>query len=170
MSSGITPGDGTIYFENIPPELKAFPHWVLWNLEPNKDGRMTKVPYKCNGDPAKNNDPSTWADFQSVVASYELGGSSGIGFVFQKSCGIIGIDLDHVVDPATGKIIVPWALKVVQDLKSYTEYSPSGDGLHIFCKGSIPANGKDGVESHLPHIEMYCDRLYFTVTGRVFHA
>ncbi len=32
-------------YENIPPELKARPQWVVWRQEV-KDGRPTKVPYQ----------------------------------------------------------------------------------------------------------------------------
>jgi len=48
-------------------------------------------------------------------------------------------------------------------LDSYTEYSPSGKGLHIFVKGDIPVDGrKKGF------IEMYKAKRYFTMTGNVY--
>ena len=74
----------------------------------------------------------------------------------------MGIDLDHVVDPHTGEV-QPWALEIVQRLDSYTEYSPSGTGLHIFVHGDIPDAGrkktinKDTGEA----VEMYREKRYF---------
>src|SRR5690606_6236687 len=55
------------------------------------------------------------------------------------------------------------AVGIVAMLDSYTEYSPSGKGLHIFVKGDIPVDGrKKGF------IEMYKAKRYFTMTGNVY--
>ena len=47
-------------------------------------------------------------------------------------------------------------------LNSYTELSPSGNGLHILACGSIPHSVKTA------GFEMYNELRYFTVTGRVY--
>jgi hypothetical protein len=54
----------------------------------------------------------------------------------------------------------PWARDVVFCLDSYTEYSPSGKGLHVLVRGTIPHSIKDG-----NGFEMYNELRYFTVTG-----
>ena len=46
---------------------------------------------------------------------------------------------------------------------SYTEVSPSGTGLHIFCLGELPGKGVKR-----PQAEMYDRGRYFTVTGDSF--
>ena len=54
-------------------------------------------------------------------------------------------------------------MDIISMLDSYTEYSPSGKGLHIFVKGDIPVDGrKKGF------IEMYKAKRYFTMTGNVY--
>jgi len=72
----------------------------------------------------------------------------------------VGIDLDHCRDPQTGEI-TPRALEIVQRLDSYTEISPSGDGLHILVIGQLPRQG-----NKCGGIEMYSSGRYFTVTGQ----
>ena len=45
-------------------------------------------------------------------------------------------------------------------MNSYTELSPSGEGLHVWVIGKLPGKGKN-----FGHIEMYDDKRFFTVTG-----
>jgi primase-polymerase (primpol)-like protein len=47
-------------------------------------------------------------------------------------------DLDHCRDLKTGAI-VPGAQRIVDELDSYTEVSPSGDGLHIWIRARLSA-------------------------------
>ena len=151
----------TMQIKNIPAELRALPQWV---------GRRGKVPLNpLTGKGAKAGEPSTWGTFEQAMIGVELGTFDGIGFEFATGGGIVGIDLDHVVNPQTGEV-QPWALEIVQKMSSYTEYSPSGTGLHIFVRGDIPTSGrkktlsKDTGEA----VEIYKEKRYFTVTGRPF--
>lgn len=80
----------------------------------------------------------------------------GIGFVFTAEDPYVGIDLDHAVQSE----IQPWAMQIVRQLDSYTEFSPSATGLHIFCRGRLPARGR-----RRDNVEMYQDGRFFTVTG-----
>lgn len=100
---------------------------------------------------------------------------SGVGIVLEFA-GLIGIDLDDVVDTETG-IINPTALKTVDYLDSYTEYSVSGRGLHILVDGKL--NTKELNSRGLPkgikyrfddnsEIEIYSNSRYLTFSGNVF--
>lgn len=71
------------------------------------------------------------------------------------------MDLDKCRDPESGEV-EPWATEIVNGLGSYTELSPSGEGLHIILKGKVPAPLK------LDYIEMYSIERYFTISGHVF--
>jgi putative DNA primase/helicase len=147
-----------INLESIPEPLKALPQWVCWQRE-RRDGKPTKVPYDAKtGACAKVNDPSTWGTFAQVTAA--LDHYAGIGFVLTKEDPFVGVDLDHAVDPGTGRI-EPWALAIVDQLHSYTEISPSGTGLRIFLQGTLPpGRRRKGL------LELYdCER-YLTLTGR----
>jgi len=91
--------------------------------------------------------------FEDCVNALDGGGYDGIGFEFNNN-GIVGIDLDHVI--AENGSLSDEAVGIVAMLDSYTEYSPSGKGLHIFVKGDIPVDGrKKGF------IEMYKAKRYF---------
>jgi primase-polymerase (primpol)-like protein len=55
----------------------------------------------------------------------------------------------------------PWAAEIVRRLASYTEYSPTGTGLHVIVRGGLP-----GGRNRKGPIEMYDRGRFFTVTGR----
>ena len=66
--------------------------------------------------------------------------------------------------------IKPWALEIVNALDSYTEYSISGKGLHIFIYGDIPADGrKKKLSDSGEAVELYKNKRYFAMTGKVYH-
>jgi hypothetical protein len=145
--------------DRIPSDLKAHAHWVLWRTE-QRDGKPTKVPYSAalTGRAACDR-PSTWTTFEQALARFNEGQFDGLGFVFTKQSGFVGVDLDKCLDPNTGQM-KPEASTIVERLQSYTERSPSGTGLHVILRGAVPPGGnrKGG-------IEFYDDRRYFTVTG-----
>jgi putative DNA primase/helicase len=73
--------------------------------------------------------------------------------------GIVGVDLDHCRDAETGTI-ESWARSIVDRLKSYTEITPSSEGLRIFIRAKLPPQGrKKG------NFECYESGRYLTVTG-----
>jgi primase-polymerase (primpol)-like protein len=83
----------------------------------------------------------------------------GIGFVFTAGDPYVGVDLDHCREES-GELS-PWAVTVAENLRSSSEYSPSGKGIHIIAKASLPAGGR----RRTPGIEIYDAGRYFTVTG-----
>lgn len=145
----------SLNFESIPPELKALSQWVCHT--------SNKVPVNPeNGHNAKADDPTTWGEFDQAVRHWEAhrgNGIAGVGFEFSPGDPYTGVDLDECRDPETGKI-EPGALEIVGRLNSYTEVSPSGTGLHIILKGSVPPGG-----NRKGRVEMYDSSRYFTVTG-----
>lgn len=158
MTSGKFGGGWT---DNIPAELRALPQWV---------GRRGKMPLNpVTGEGAKAGVPSTWGTLEQALEGVNAGRFDGIGFEFATGGGIVGIDLDHVVNPETGEV-QSWALEIVRRMNSYTEYSPSGTGLHIFVRGDIPSSGRKKTlnKGTGEAVEMYKEKRYFTVTGRTF--
>ncbi|MGH7142704.1 MAG: hypothetical protein ACREJ2_01060 [Planctomycetota bacterium] len=112
--------------------LKTLPQWVCWKWGVWR-GKKTKVPYKPkNGSKASTTDPATWDTLECALAGYARGGFAGIGFVFANN-NIIGIDLDHCIKDG---VLHPDAERIVKTCNSYTEYSVSGDGLHILLLGT----------------------------------
>lgn len=142
----------------VPEELKKLPQWVA---------RREKIPYTPHtGTPAKAGVLETWGTFEDAVKAQLIRGYDGIGFEFAEGGGIVGIDLDHCIDPQKG-IIADWANKIIDRMDSYTEVSPSGSGVHIFVRGDIPVNGRKKVidKATGAAVEMYKAKRYFTVTG-----
>lgn len=143
---------------NLPEQLQAHPHWVNWKAKQNGP-RIDKIPIcpETQG-PASVTDPGTWADFR-MAALNGLRWELGIGVVLAKEEGLVGIDIDHCVDPMAG-IIDEKALAIVHAMNSYTEISPSGTGLRIFVRGTLPP----GRRKRGP-LETYSEGRYLTVTG-----
>lgn len=147
-------------FEKIPDALKRLRQWLAWKLE-ERDGRLTKVPYRPNGHHADVTAPNTWNSFDACVGALQTGTFSGIGFVFAKGpVSYAGVDLDKCRDPQTG-VTEPWAREIIQELSSYTEVSQSGSGWHIIVKDC--ALSVDGGRKR--RVEMYCSGRYFCMTG-----
>ena len=146
-------------YKNIPESLKKLNQWVCFKLEYNKKkGKYDKIPKDPKtGYNAKANDPATWSDYQTAVNAVSKYGFDGIGIEFAN--GIFGVDLDNVVKD--GKL-TPEAQDIIKTLDSYTEYSPSGTGVHILCKGTIPPKDR-----RKGNVEMYSEGRFFTVTGNV---
>jgi putative DNA primase/helicase len=142
-----------------PEELRTADQFVCWREE-DRAGDITKVPYSAHGGRASSTNPGTWAPFDDVIAYAEENGMHGVGFVFTEDDPYLGIDLDKCRNPETGEIS-PWARKIVAALNSYTEVSPSGTGLHVFIKATLP-----GPNNRKGPVEMYESRRYFTLTGK----
>jgi primase-polymerase (primpol)-like protein len=143
----------------IPTELQTRPQWVGWLLV-TRDGKPTKVPINPHtGCPGSTTDSTTWGTLEEAVAATSRFKLNGIGFVFTADDPYVGIDLDKCLRNGDPNV---WARNILKRIKSYTEISPSGLGLHIICKGTIPAGRKKG------HLEIYASGRYFTMTGRLF--
>lgn len=144
-------------YEQIPQELKALRQWVCYGAP----DRPLKMPFNPEtGQPAKAGDPSTWTTFEAAWGGIIVQGYQGIGFEFAAGGGIVGIDSDHCLNKETMELN-PKVAEWVQAFNSYTEISPSGEGLHILCKGRLPSEtGK-----RRGGVEMYDQGRYFTMTG-----
>ncbi|WEG13980.1 phage/plasmid primase, P4 family [Pullulanibacillus sp. KACC 23026] len=149
-------------FDQIPIELKNTPHWILWRSE-KRDGKPTKVPYQITGEMAQSNNKRTWSTFPTIIKFYEQGGYDGIGFMFSKDDPFVGVDIDHCVSEGALSELAEDAIEIMQ---SYTEYSPSGEGIHIIAKGKLPLKGPGtGRKNPSIGLEVYRHGRYFTFTG-----
>ena len=154
-----------ITFSSLPQGLQELAQLKQWVCH------RGKIPIDpCTGKNAKANDPATWGDFATAYRAFQTDRYDGIGIEFglyePETLQIAGIDLDHVV--RSDGTLEPFAAEIVEKMNSYTEYSPSGTGLHILCRVKLPAIGnKKGLENGTA-IEMYNNGRYFTVTGKVY--
>jgi hypothetical protein len=160
---------------SIPSEMTSLPQWIVWRYQTRK-GKPSKIPYQSRNpkQEARTDDPTTWSSYAEAVEalSNPLHKLDGIGFVFTPNDGLAGIDLDYCLDD-DGKV-QPWARPYLDRLIGYVEVSPSGRGVKVFCRGSVPDGkgrkraglGTDGKGA----VEIYERGRYFAVTGEVFEG
>lgn len=144
----------------LPTELTGRDRWVRWKPVRRKD-RVTKMPVAAwNGRAASSTDPATWTTYDAARKS-----AHGVGLGFVLGDGVGCIDLDHVLD-AKGRPNRVAAEFVASLPATYTEVSPSGDGLHLWFlmpEGPGSVRTVDGVS-----VETYSAGRYITVTGKRF--
>ena len=159
-------------FDSLPHELRQHPNWVLWRYE-LVDGKPTKVPYSPqNCGKASVTNPTTWGSLNQCLDALSTSGMSGIGFVMTAEVGYTCIDLDdpYEVDSKgipkykNPKEIQTRQIAIAEAFDSYSEVSPSGKGLHIWIKATLPS-GRRGAA-----IEIYPSGRYMTITGDVHNS
>ena len=145
--------------KHVPAELRAIPNWLGWKHE-SRDGKRTKVPMSAHRNRnGRVDDPSTWGTFAQACVAVRRFNLAGLAFVMRKRDGLTAVDLDHCRDAASGHITTD-ALRIVLALCSYTEVSPSGTGLRIFVRATLPLRRPAG-----GNVEMYDDLHAMSVTG-----
>ncbi len=131
-------------------ELRKLPRWVTW--------APSKVPLQADGvTAASSTDPRTWSSWTDVQRHERR------GFVLNGD-GIYCLDLDHCL--VGGRPLLHVAEMLERLPATYTEVSPSGNGLHVWLRGEL---ARDGVNRVLGvRLEAYSRGRYLTVTGRKF--
>lgn len=167
-------------FNEIPAELRNMPNWIVWKAEERENSKgekkFTKIPYQADpqtaGVEAMSNNPRTWSTFPTACKMYTNSNADGIGFVFSKRDKYVGVDIDGCVTYAdddkerVNPIISPFAQSVIELMDSYTEFSVSGNGVHIIVKGSLPQSlCGTGRKNSALGLEVYQYGRYFTMTG-----
>lgn len=138
-------------FDQIPLELRSYNQFVCWNPP------VSKAPLQITGWPASVTDPTTWATYEQATEASTRHGW-GIGFVLKEDDPFCFIDLDGTRD--TDEIELQ--KQIVQRFCTYSERSPSGNGLHLICKGCVPTGRR------FKSIEIYSNARYMTMTGDVY--
>lgn len=151
----------SIQAENIPHELKIYRQWVNWKYEQREEGKKpTKVPYSPRTKyPVSVMEGAHWGTFDEALENVG-NGFDGLGFVLTAKDPYCIIDLDQAENAEQYELIN----KTFMDLRSYTELSPSGTGLHVVTKAEL---GR-GRKKH--PIEIYDRARFITFTGNVHWA
>ena len=163
---------------NIPEELKRERAWVGWTPDPDTGRPKCPVIVSAKARRASTRKPETWTSFDRALAFYEKyadGKTVGIGFVL--TAGLVYVDIDCALDE-TGELR-EWAKPYVEPWldKSYMERSPSGRGLHIITKGTLPGGVDGGTrkfpehaqpDGRVPEVAMFAGGKYTTITGDVW--
>lgn len=148
-----------IQWEHLPDELRYVPKWCIAGPD--------KAPYTVAGARASVTSPSTWSDWYSAaMTAAQWGNGAGIGFILSDDDEFTCIDLD-VKDASNEADASKWTTaeqmgryhKIVEAFNSYTEWSRSGKGFHIWVRGKIGQGcRRDGVE-------VYSQQRFIICTG-----
>jgi hypothetical protein len=147
-------------FDSIPTRLKKFPFWAVWKAEKRANGKLNKAPRDPRtGTFAKVNDVTTFSSFADAKKAYDAGGYDGIGLLICSQKKIIGVDID---DCLSGGILTQESQRIINELGTYTEKSPSGKGIRCIGKSDqvLSLNG-----CRKGSVELYTDRRFLTITG-----
>jgi hypothetical protein len=152
--------------ENILEWLRTIPRWVLWRYEPRtkKDGttKWDKVPYSAAGFRASSTDPGHWSDFQEAETAFLIEDYDGLGIIITGE-DFHGIDLDDCRNPDTEELN-DLAKEVLKHVKGYAEVSPSGTGIKILARTNLDRSRTR------PHIEVYKNNRFFTITANIIEG
>jgi len=156
-----------VELDNFPLELTAdtFPYWLLWQPTPNKPPphttKILKLPVRKDWQNIAHLLPFSKAT-ELVQASPTK--PFGYGFVYHESHPFICIDIDLATDENH---------QLLEELQSYTEWSPSSKGLHTIVRvPTLPdkltlvnyfGTGKRNTREHR---DLFISSGYVTVTGR----
>ena len=142
----------------VPEELRIKMPWLLWqSRQDSPEVKATKLPIDPHtGRFASVSDSATWGAFELCYSIKHR--ATGLGIVLLKALGYTCIDLDETDDP----VEQARHQAIIKAFNSYTEYSQSGKGYHIWVRGVIPSGRRRG------KVEMYSDGRYMATTGNVF--
>jgi uncharacterized protein (DUF927 family) len=165
--------------DNIPQPMKDRKQWAAWKPIKYSDGRKPgKMPMYSRINPLTNqpevcaasvDNPETWMTYDEAVKLLKSSTKfKGLQYMLpwineeDGSIRLIGVDLDNVMLP-DGVTIKPEILEIIKSFNSYTELSPSGKGVRIFCYGQFPLSG----HVHKGDFEIYQSAKILTVTGNM---
>lgn len=151
-------------YEHIPNELKQLNQWCVYRLD-DSGKKLKKLPIDPHtGGYGKSNDESTWSDYETALNAINKYNCHGLGFYFKAP--YYGVDIDNIEGEIErykmGDIETNMAYEFIETLQSYAEYSVSGTGLHIICRGKLPEGSRRKGD-----VEMYDSGRFFVMTGNV---
>ena len=155
---------------SIPQELKDNCLWCGWKYE-TRDGKTTKVPYNPQTIlRAKSDDPSTFRPFPFADDALLGGYVDGVGI--RLADGYSAIDIDHCI---TDGVLSDAAMDICTTIQSYSEKSPSGEGIRVIFKSSDFVYDKEKyyIKNSNKGIEIYLSGVtnrFVTITGNTVYG
>lgn len=153
----------------FPAELLTRQQWLIWKFV-QKPGQKkpSKMPYYASGairtgQQGSEEDRRQLVDYHSAVEAARLQNADGLGFAFLPGDGLIGIDIDGALGDDADQTRRSRALNIIDACSSYTEFSPSRNGVHIIVKGHT-----ETFKSNELGIEVFCGRQFFTMSGNPY--
>lgn len=106
-------------------ELKTKKIWLCWS-KVNAEGKCTKVPRSSNGSASGTDEKysNTGVTFEEAAVAVKTHNFDGVGFVVPEGYFFLDIDDRDLKDP--------FVQTLMERFDSYSEYSFSGKGIHIY--------------------------------------
>lgn len=156
-----------IQIQNIPQQLKSSGLWCCWRYV-KRDGqdKPTKIPFSpLTGKAARSNDRSTFGRFEQAAFALDMEQYDGLGIgIFDDVCAV---DIDNCIENGVFSAL---AEEIINEMNSYWEVSPSGNGVRILFKapGLKYDKGRYYINNQKLGLEIYAAGVtnkFVTVTG-----
>lgn len=151
-----------------PAAIRDLPGWLIWRFEGDPAaGKPRKIPYYASGarragEQGSREDVVHLVTFEAARAAAVRRGFDGVGFATLEQWGVVAVDVDNCV---TAGEVHPDIEPLI--CHSYSEFSPSGQGVRLFFRGNL-GNGKDLTGAY--GLEFFSTRGYVTFTGNCLPA
>lgn len=150
--------------ESIPLELKNRNQWLLFKVKLVGE-KLKKYPFTVQNNMDSWNLAENQSSFEIAYRTFTNNSNyAGIGFAVTENDPYTCIDFDRVYNPTSEE----WnqqALEEIKKLNSYTEFSPTRTGVHVFVIGKMKKAGRKKNQPDGTGREMYSSLRYMTVTG-----
>lgn len=150
---------------NMDIRLSDLNQWVAWvyGRKIPTTGKRQKVPINPRtGRAAVKTNPAHWGTLAEARERARRDRLEGIGICLTVNDPFLCIDLDDAIIDGKPSAL---AAELMGHFDTYTEYSPSGDGLHIWIKSDEQIN-RD--MKNKAGIEIYSHAIYMTWTGKPY--
>lgn len=151
-------------FDSLPVEMRIEPRWCFTGSSNDENELLHKAPHALvNGmfqaiDITSSHDLlMTFDDIYPLIESYP---NRHVGYVLTKGDNLTCIDLDTKLSTEVG--VTARNLNLVESLRTYTEVSRSGEGLHLWIAGEVDHAIKTS------DFEIYSDQRFIICTGQTF--
>ena len=124
-------------YRNIPTELRDSPLWVPYDSVPDlkhpekKPRKRPILKWRTPEDRKAFRALDYWLDKAQSRPDF-----AGMQRWVDKAEGFTYVDIDRVRNTETGEV-EPWAEKLISELNTYTEISPSGKGFRIVARATL---------------------------------
>ena len=151
----------------VPDELQALPGWLIWRYEQHPgEPKPRKVPYYVDGGrrygvQGSPQDRGKLTTFAMARDEAMKRGFDGIGLALMPDWGVTALDFDKCVGP--NGAMPHEIVEIIGD--TYSEYSPSGEGVRAFVRGNL-GNNKSYAEGDRYGFETFNTNGFVTITGR----
>lgn len=156
-----------------PAPLRDLQGWLTWQFEENPDPskKPLKVPYYASGHKRTTNgsdvDRARLVTFDVAMAAAIKHGRAGVGFAPLPEFNIVALDFDDCFDEDGN--LDPDVARICS--RTYSEKSPSGNGIRAFFRGSLGNHKRHKGEDGAPYgFEAFSTKGYVTLTGDILGA